>query len=391
VRISPRPAVPCAVAAVAAALVAGGVSAPAAAVAASAEPAFSPGHSISTTPAAPAFATSAPAAVAGPAAGAYKYQDHAFILRLRGSAIQPWAAVPKELVTGIGYSAVNLEKEIGGTYSKCEIFGAGYWLTDPVEEGVLGSSGPPDAGNVAGGYRNPTVSKDSAPNLSPGENLNARKPQLRSYADGSVLYTLPHEGNGVRWQAKCDDDASGRAVGNNVDVPGAYGAGSTTVAKLDKKTGAYTGTTRSYVAGLDTGAGVVDLVTSTIQVKHALGKAPTLTYRIGVAGTTVASGTDVAVADLAKQFNQQVETNAVALKALGKMGLRLIGPEVGLSENGGRPVLYAPFLSAHYAPAGAYGGVGTNQGIRIGVTDYEGVNADGAIPVPKDGGTSVTG
>ncbi len=67
-------------------------------------------------------APAAPIAVAKPTKAAkasapnakYSFFDSDFILRLRAAAVEPEADIPHPLVPGVGYSAVNLEKDIGG-------------------------------------------------------------------------------------------------------------------------------------------------------------------------------------------------------------------------------------------------------------------------------------
>ena len=303
------------------------------------------------TPAAAAHTGKAPAA-----GGGYDFFNSDFILRMRGSAMQPEADIPRPLVIGVGVSEVWLEKEIGGEHSDCETYGAGYYAGEVAEQGILESSGPPDAGNKGGGIFNPTRSKDTKPNLSPGENLNAREPQIRDVRDGSAIYEIPAKGNGVRWEGVCDHDAAGHATGHNVDVAGAQAVGSTTIGVLDKKTGVYTGTSRAFVAGLETGSGTIDLISSIMQVKQLPGQAPTVSYRIGVNGGTLASGADVPYQDLTEQFNDAVNGNSKAAASLATCGLILMGPTASRSETGGgfaRYVLNAPFFEAMVAPPSA--------------------------------------
>ncbi len=319
-------------------------------------------------------------------AAKYNYFDSDFILRLRAAAIEPEADIPKPLVTGIGYSAVNLEKDIGGPLADCEIFGAGYYLTDVVEQGVLENSGPPDAGNKGGGIFNPTQSKDTKPNLSPGENLNNRAPQIRDTIDGHVIYELPHDGNGVRWQADCTDDAGGKATGNNLDLAGAEGVGSTTTGKVDKKTGEYVGISRAYIAALNTGTATLDAISSIMQVKHLPGQKPTVTYRIGISGGTLAEGADIPYGDLTKQFNEQVTKNSTALAALGTFGITLLGPTESVSENGGRYIINAPFLELQAGLISRKGTVGENQRLRLVNIDFEGLYQGGALKEPGQAG-----
>jgi hypothetical protein len=346
------------------------------------------GQSIAATPATrTAVAKPAKAAKAGAstAAGKYSYFDSDFILRLRAAAVEPEADIPHPLVPGVGYSAVNLEKDTGGPVAKCEIFGAGYYATDIVQEGILENSGPPDAGNKGGGIHNPTESKDTAPNLSPGENLNSRKPRIKDVTDGHTIYEVPHNGNGVRWEAHCDDDAGGTGTGM-VDLAGAQGAGSTTTGKVDKKTGEYIGVSRAFVAGITTGSGTLDTVSSTVKIKHLPGMKPVIDYRIAANGGTLAEGANVPYGDLTKQFNDQIHNNSAALAALGPFGIALMGPTESVSENGGRYIINFPFFEIMAGLEARKGTAGENQRARLVNVDYEGLYQGAAFREPGSGG-----
>jgi hypothetical protein len=347
------------------------------------------GSTISTTPASatPFVAKSASSAPAAKAATSkFDYTQSDFILRLRASAVQVEPDIPHPLVPGVGYSAVNLEKNLGAPVGKCEIFGAGFYLTDVVQEGVLENSGPPDAGNKGGGVFNPTESKDTYPNLTPGQgNLNSRKPGLRSPSDGSRIMDLPHEGNGPRWTAKCDSDSAGKGVGNWVDAAGVEGFGSATIAGIDRKTGLYTGTSRAYVAGL--GPAGQDVIHSWAQVKHMPKQKPVISYRIGVNGTPAASGTNIPYGELTKSFNEAMKQNHGATAAIGPTGnlLALMGPTESESENGGRYIINFPFFEVQQGLEARKGGIGHNQRVRLVTIDYEGLYEGGAIKEPGTG------
>jgi hypothetical protein len=381
---------PWASAAGAAALVLGTVSGLATPASAASTPATSAaaqsGASVSTAPAAATPFVAAQPAASRPAAGsAYSYADSDFILRLRASAVQVEPDIPHPLVPGVGYSAVNLEKNLGAEVGKCEIFGAGAYFTDVVQEGVLENSGPPDAGNKGGGVFNPTESKDTAPNLSPGANLNSRKPGLRSVTDGSRIAEIPHEGNGVRWTAKCDSDSGGKGVGNYVDAAGVEGFGSTTSGAINRATGEYTGVSRAYVLGL--GPAGMDFVHSWVSIKHMPKAKPVISYRIGVNGTPSASGTNIPYGDLTKAFNEAMQANHEATAAVGPTGnlLALIGPTESESENGGRYIINFPFFEAQQGLEARKGGIGHNQRLRLVNIDYEGLYEGGAIKEPGSG------
>jgi hypothetical protein len=196
---------------------------------------------------------------------------------------------------------------------------------------------------------------------------------------------IPHEGNGVRWTAKCDNDAGGKAVGNNVDVAGVEGLGSTTMGKVDKKTGVYTGVSRAYVAGLNTASGTVDFITSYASIKHLPGQKPVVSYRIGLNGGTLASAADVPYGEVTKTFNESVKSNRAALSAIGPTGLTLMGPTESVSENGGRYIINFPFFELEQGLESRRATVGQNQKIRLVNVDYEGLYQGGAIKEPGTG------
>jgi hypothetical protein len=349
------------------------------------------GSSISkTSNGATPFVKGAPATSVTPTAksakGAYDYTASDFILRLRAAAVEVEPDIPHPLVPGIAYAAVNLEKNLGAEVGKCEIFGAGFYLTDVVQEGVLENNGPPDAGNKGGGVFNPTESKDTAPNLSPGsDNLNSRKPGIRSVTDGSRMMEIPHEGNGPKWTAKCDNDSGGKAVGNWLDAGGVEGFGSTTSGAINRSTGEYTGVSRSYVLGL--GAAGMDFVHSWVSIKHMPKAKPVISYRIGVNGTPSASGTNIPYGDLTKAFNDAMQSNHGATAAIGPTGnlLALMGPTESESENGGRYIINFPFFEVQQGLEARKGGIGHNQRVRLVNIDYEGLHEGGAIKEPGTG------
>ena len=314
--------------------------------------------------------TAAASRVASTSTG-YNFFDSGYILRLRASAIQVEADIPHPLMVGLNTSAVNLEKDIGGPNGVCEERAAGEYPGEIAQEGILENSGPPDAGNKGGGIINPTESKDYQPNLSPGENLNARKPQLHDVTDGHSIADVPHNGNGPRWEAQCDGDAGGRAVAD-FDIPGVEASGSSVLTHLDKKTGEFTGTGRAFVAGLTTSAGTLDFVSSLMQVKALPGQEATVSYHIGGTGGTMASGADIPISDLTKQFNDSVKSNADALSAIGPLGLALLGPTVSESENGHRPIINAPFLEVTAGLEARKGTAGENDHVRLLNVDFEG-------------------
>jgi len=304
--------------------------------------------------------------------GEYKFFDSSYILNLRASAVQVEADIPHPLVPGVGYSAVNLEKDPGVETGICEIYGAGAYLTDIVQEGVLENSGPPDAGNKGGGIFNPTESKDYAPNLSPGENLNVRHPSIRDVGDGHQLTAIPAEGNGVDWQAKCDSDVSGKGIGYNTDLAGYEQIGSVTQSSVNKENGEYDGVSRAFVLGVETPNGTLDGLASLVKIKALPGKEPIFDYTIGTVGGSLVAGTGVKESDLTKSFNDSAQGIGPALDALGEYGIELEGPYKTESENGHRPIVNFPYFNVTTGLKAREGTIGQSQHVRLVNIDYEG-------------------
>ena len=95
---------------------------------------------------------------------------------MRSGGVEAYERIPRDLPTDYGFSSVELVHDLDQTHGRCESWGAGYWLGTEIEEDVLGAGlAPPDAGDVSGGYRNPTTSRSVEPNLpTDGGNLANR-------------------------------------------------------------------------------------------------------------------------------------------------------------------------------------------------------------------------
>ncbi|MGQ0843224.1 MAG: hypothetical protein ACT4QF_03720 [Sporichthyaceae bacterium] len=312
----------------------------------------------------------------------FDFTESSYILTLRSGGLEPYAFIPRDLPIDVGHSYVDLIHDIGQERGRCEVLGAGYWLGGELEEGVLGAgAAPPDAGDVSGGYRNPTLTRDVAPNLSPGENQSARDPGVRNYfPPGNEIVDIPSNGNGPKWQAKCDSDAKGSATGDVVNVGGFQVVGSTAQAEVDKTTGVYTGTSRAYVFGLE-GASGFDSASSFMQVVNKPNAKPTITYRMSYfnsgdnktkSGITF-GGSDIPVEDFAKAFNDGAKAFSDAAAPVGPFGAGTLTPEVGVSTDGGR---YSITISAGHGVTGLTareGTAGGRQGMRIGSVTFTGV------------------
>jgi hypothetical protein len=310
----------------------------------------------------------------------FSYLNSSYILTLRAGAVEPYAVIPRDLPTDIGFSYVDLVHDLGMKQGRCETWGAGYWLGTEVEEGVLGlGAAPPDAGDISGGYKNPTTSRQVRPDLSP--------PGAPSQSDRTPA--IPAGGNaGPHWVAKCDSDAKGSGTGELADVAGAKFVGSTSSAEVNKVTGLYTGISRSYIQDLEI-AGKLVTITSLMQVKQGPTSKPVITYRLSFIdggedgknyglnqnGFTVA-GTNVPADQLVEQFNSQVAQGAGAIAALGPYGLSLLAPHVGKSTDGGRYSITAPVIQGKAGLKVREGTVGQEQGLRFGSVTFQGAYGD---------------
>jgi hypothetical protein len=319
-----------------------------------------------------------PAANAAPQA--FNFQNSSYILTLRAGAVEPYAVIPRDLPTDIGFSYVDLVHDLGQKQGRCETWGAGYWLGTEVEEGVLGlGAAPPDAGDVSHGYKNPTTSRQVRPDLTP-----AGEP---SGSDRTPV--IPAAGTaGPHWVATCNHDAKGSGTGELADVAGAKFVGSTSAAEVNKVTGLYTGISRSYIQDLEIGGNLVT-ITSLMQVKQTPTSKPVITYRLSFLdggpdgknyglnqnGFTVA-GTNVPADPLVEQFNSQVEQGAGALAALGPYGLSLLAPHVGKSTDGDRFSITAPVIQGKAGLKVREGTIGQEQGLRFGSVTFQGAYGD---------------
>lgn len=312
----------------------------------------------------------------------FDFRDASYILTLRAGGLEPYAYIPRDLPVDIGFSYVDLIHDIGQDQGRCETWGAGYWLSDEVEEGVLGAgAAPPDAGDVSGGYRNPTTSRDVKPNLSAGENLSARDPGVRNYfPPGNEVLDIPATGNGPKWVANCEHDAKGSGHGDILNVGGFQVVGSATQAEVSKETGFYTGTSRAYVLGLE-GATGFDSASSFMQVTQKPDQKPVITYRMSYFnagdnreknGVTF-GGQNVPVEDLAKQFNEGAKALGQAAAPIGPLGAGTLTPEVGVAANSGRYSITVSAGHGNFGLTARDGTVGMNQGMRIGSVTFTGV------------------
>jgi hypothetical protein len=293
------------------------------------------------------LAVLAPPVPAAAATGSYAF-------RIRAAALQPQFS---DLVMGAGHSEVGLDGT--GRWARCEALAAGF------DEGGLTGEHPQPLRAPRYNVHNPV----RAVHRMPASGWDA-PPEVQRLDSDERIAGLPADGPAPRWQARCADRRSGTATAHSVDA-GAQAGGSTVTAGIDRATGEYVATARAFAAGVETGSGTVDLVSSVFGVRRLPGRPPTVTYRIGVSGGTLASGVDVPYERLAEQFNASVAENAAAVDHLGPLGLILVGPSVVHREYG-RDAVSAPFLEVTVGVRET--GLPRRTHTRLVTTDFEGLH-----------------
>ncbi|HEY2834803.1 MAG TPA: hypothetical protein VGJ14_20475 [Sporichthyaceae bacterium] len=316
----------------------------------------------------------------------YDWENSSYIFDIRSAGIEYYDKIPRDLQQDQGFSFVELTHDLGQDQGRCEAWGAAYWLGQEVEEGVLGfGAAPPDAGNVSGGYHNPTTSRQVRPNLSAGQSESDRHPAVVNYfPPGNDLYAMNPDGPGYKWTAACDNDVKGQGQGDDLNIAGFQSIGSTAEASLDKVTGVYVGTSRAYFFGLE-GASGFDSGSSFMQITNHPNSDATITYRMSYFNSgdnnskngITFGGTDVPVEDFAKQFNDQAQSGSTAMAPVGPAGAATLAPEVGVSTDGDRYSITISAGHGHLGFAARDGGLGQDQGARIGSVTFSGVYGNG--------------
>jgi len=348
--------------------------------------------------ASPAGAGSVPTKGGAPHAPAFDFNNEAsYLLDMRNAGVEENTQIPSSIYEDFGFSALQLSHDLGQPQGKCDARGAGYYLGQYMEEAVLSKgAAPPDAGDVSGGYANPVSSRTVKPDVSANaqDNLTDRHPFIQNpFPPGKEVTKLPNDGTPLYINSNCDDDLKGGGVGNVIDVAKVADViGSNTEGGVDRATGEYTSTSRSYIAGIK-GAGPLTALSSFMTVKQLPGSDPTVTYRISLidndSGGSVTgwnqngitlSGSNVPANQLTDQFNSQASTVAGALAALGPFGVHLLAPETGNqgpndTGTSGRFVS-APSVQLDYGAHARDGGIGQHQITRLGAIQFTGVYGD---------------
>jgi len=323
--------------------------------------------------------------------------DASYLLDMRNAGVEENTQIPASVYEDIGYSAIQLTHDLGQPQGKCDARGGAYWMGQYVEEAVLQKgAAPPDAGDVSGGYSNPVFSRTVKPDVSASAELNAtdHHPFIQNpFPPGKEVTKLPNDGTPLYVTSSCDSDLKGSGTGNVLDVGKVADViGSTTDSGVDKATGEYTSTARSYIAGIK-GAGPLTAISSFMTIKQVPGSDPVVTYRMSLidndsSGTITGwnqngislSGSNVPANQLTDQFNTQAQSAAAALAALGPFNVRVMSPETGQagpSETGtsGKYVT-APSVQLDYGTHARDGGIGQHQITRFGAISFTGVYGD---------------
>jgi len=297
---------------------------------------------------------------------------------MRAGAVETYADIPRSIPENVAYSRVSLIKDIEETPPRCWADGAGYWLSEEVEEAVIkGGAAPISEGQSqtdASPYDNPTISRTLRPDASTGDG--------KAFSDRTPK--LPSNGNGPLWTSSCTSDFFGGAgEGDLFSASGAKIAGSSVISQVDKTTGVYTSTGRAYITGI---SGAFDTMTSLMQVVHAPNQEPKITYRMAFfdsnAGKSAFAsdgveffGSAVPASQLVEQFNSQSKAFAEQGAAFGPAGLQIFSPSVYPDQDNGRMTITAPAAAGNLGLASRAGTIGQNFGARFATITWTGDNA----------------
>jgi hypothetical protein len=288
-----------------------------------------------------------------------------------GHPVEPYVEIPGEMRTGVPATQAGLE----GMPERCQAIGHLYDL------GLFDGVGSILTENQ---YKNPT----RAWAINPASSQPTK--------DEKATYP-----GGPKASAECTSPTSGVSEGtvgpfaNEALSLEAASSKTTTTKAPDADLIVSESTNR--VTGLKTGDLHIASVLSWLKVEFQPSAEPKVSYRIELGGVNdgksfsganyqglVLAGQGVAGGDLAKQFNEQTKANRDALKAIGRYGLRILEPRVGVSKSG-RYVFELSALDGVYSPASRNGQVGQSFGFRLGVSRAAGRYEVHGQPSPHDG------
>lgn len=290
---------------------------------------------------------------------------------LRAEAVENFVHIFRELAQGVGFSRVTLTREAHARAGRAEAVGAGVWTLLEDEPCLLGCD-PPCTSPMVG---NPTMARSSFP-----RSCDDQKAGL--FAKGMTPPGM----------AAAPTPGSAAGEGHAAEVtsfPGLRaGATGSKVSADVGPDGDYVGTAEAYLQNLVTATGRVRSVTSLMRVTAKPdGSLPVVTYAFHVVGATETGGgqtgidqegftlfgKDVPAFDLVTHFNNEVANALGIAGVLGQIGVRLLEPSVGLSDDGTRYRITAPvlLLGAEQGPSGQ-GLTVRAGGVRVAGGVFEG-------------------
>ena len=297
---------------------------------------------------------------------------------LRANAVEHFVDIFREIAEGAGFSRVTLTREVGVSAGRSEAIGAGVWTLLEDEPCLLGCDPPCTSPALA----NPTMARASSPAGCVDQESGLDVPSMSPPG----------------W-AEAPGPASGTGTGHAAEafsVPGirAGAAGSDVTASVARH-GQYTGVAHAFVHDLVTASGQVRSVTSLMRVTaNPDGTLPLVTYAFSVAGISGGGsragvdetgftifGQDIPFVDVVRWFNDELGQVVGIAGVLGGLGIRILAPQVGLSDDGTRYRITSPVLLV-----GAEQGLATQgltvhgSGFRLAGGVFEGSYAPPARP-----------
>ena len=299
---------------------------------------------------------------------------------VRAGAVENFVHFFHEMAQGAGFSRVSLTRPADATAGRAEAVGAGAWTLVEDEPCLLGCD-PPCTDPVLG---NPTMSRATFP---------------RSCDDQRAGLALG--GVAPPGQAAASGPATAVAKGHAVQLtsfPGVRaGVAGSEVSGSVSPTGVYTGVAEAYVHELVTATGSARAITSLMRVTaRPDGTVPVVTFAFSVVGATAADsragvneqnftifGRDIPLVDAVSYFNHQVANVVGIAGVLGHLGVRLLEPSVGLSDDGSRYRITAPVLLVGATQGALTQGLSLHSGgVRLAAAVFEG-SYGAPAPAPR--------
>jgi hypothetical protein len=318
-------------------------------------------------------------APAGPASARSTPRADGYSFTLRAGAVENFVHFFREIAQGVGFSRVTLTHPGDAPRGSAEAVGAGVWTLVEDEPCLLGCD-PPCTDPAVG---NPTMARSTFP--------RSCDDQRAGLAVGETTPTA---------QARAVGPATGESEGHAVELssfPGfRAGAAGSEVSANVSESGVYTGVAQAYLTEVATATGSARAVTSLMRVTvRPDGSVPVVTFAFSVVGAAAADartgvngqnftifGRDIPVVDFVAYFNHQVANVVGVAGILGNLGVRLLEPSVGLSDDGTRYRVTSPVLLVGAAQGALTQGLSLHSGgVRLAAGVFEGsYGRPGAAP-----------